>query len=126
MHAWGKLSMTKEQILKDKLRSADNMKDMNYAVSALEEYFADTNIDFWWIARELERYTEQEYIELRKDSTQLHTIMDIVGAETIEDLERLAIDGTKFDEQKIEQVEALLEIKQELAKVYTTLLALLP
>lgn len=118
--------MTKEQILKDKLRSADNMKDMNYAVSALEEYFADTNIDFWWIARELERYTEQEYIELRKDSTQLHTIMDIVGAETIEDLERLAIDGTKFDEQKIEQVEALLEIKQELAKVYTTLLALLP
>lgn len=116
----------RDKDLAGKIRDAEIAGNATQLVNHLEDYFRDIGIDLFWFAREVERTSDREQINIMLDARQIYTIMDKVGAEYIEDLEKLVLKGVKYEEQYKEQVDTLLKIKQEMADVYVKLLNSLP
>ena len=116
----------KDKKLAGKIRDAELAKDAVRVVHHLEDYFRNKGVDLFWFAREVEKTSAKEQIDIIRDARQIYTVMDKVGAKCIEDIEKLVIKGAKYDEQYKEQVDTLLKIKQEMADVYVKLLNSLP
>lgn len=116
----------KDKKLAGKIRDAEIAKDAVHTVQHLEDYFRLKGVDLFWFAREVERTSDREQVRIMLDARQIYTIMDTVGAESIEDLEKLVLQGVKYKKDYQEQVETLLSIKQEMSDVYVKLLNSLP
>ena len=56
--------------LKTKLRDAEVLKDVEYAVVALEDYFRERDIDLFWFARKVEASCDREVAIAMERTTQ--------------------------------------------------------
>lgn len=107
----------KIQELKDKLRTAEITKDVLYAVSVVEDYCRANDIDLWRTARRIEDLVEHE-----TSLDRLSVIMDLADAKNLHELEEFVVKSMHKNDLDIERVEELTQIKQELRRLYCSLL----
>lgn len=112
--------------LKELIRSAEISKDIPWAIQSLEEYCREKSIDLWWLVQCIHELTQKDREQESKDMARVKTIMDIVNADSLVDLEVLAMKGTNSEIQMQEQIETLQQIREDMAEVYVRLLKSLP
>ena len=104
--------------LRDKLRTAEVSKDIDYAVQALEDYFQDDpSIDLWWFRIKIE-----ELLQFSGKNDELNALLALADIKSISELEPLVLAGLDSSEYQEEKVEELRSIKRDLAALYTKLL----
>ena len=103
--------------LKDRVKTANTVTDVNYFLQTIEEYLSFHDIDMWNIKRRMEELEEME--TMREN---YNFLTQLAQTDNIYKLQAIVANGLLFKEAHENKVEELNQIKTELRDLYLKLL----